>query len=72
MLERFFDIVEFRPYGGAILHMLLSGITGNFNEEDKIAVSVLDILGTFEELLEQKGVIRADFAAIVARPKESS
>ena len=34
-LLRYFDILEFRPYGGAIQHMLLSGITGNFDENNE-------------------------------------
>ena len=29
-LRMYFDIVDFLPYGGGILHMLLSGITGQF------------------------------------------
>jgi hypothetical protein len=68
VLERSFDIVEFRPYGGAILTMLLTGITGNFDQNDETAVALLNILATLEETLEQHGVIESDFAAIVAKP----
>lgn len=68
-LRLYFDIVEFRPYGGTILHMLLSGITGNFDETKDSDVALLNLLATFEEILENAGVIEADFAAIVAKPK---
>lgn len=68
-LSRYFEIVEFRPYGGAILHLLLSGIAGNFHEDDEGDVLALSLLATFEELLEEHGVIGSDFAVIVARPR---
>ena len=68
-LKLYFDILEFRPYGGAILHMLFSGIMGNFNENDETDVALLRTIATFEEVMEGAGVIGSDFAAIVAKPK---
>ena len=68
-LKLYFDILEFRPYGGAILHMLLSGITGNFDENDETDVALLRTIATFEEAMEGAGAIGSDFAAIVAKPK---
>ena len=68
-LKLYFDILEFRPYGGAILHMLFSGIMGNFDENNETDVALLRTLATFEEVMEGAGVIGADFAAIVAKPK---
>jgi SAM-dependent methyltransferase len=68
-LKLYFDIVEIRPYGGAILHMLLSGITGNFDAGNESDVATLQLLATFEELLEDVGAVSSDFAAIVARPR---
>ena len=32
-LKHSFDVIDFRPYGGAILHILLSEITGHFLED---------------------------------------
>jgi SAM-dependent methyltransferase len=69
-LKLYFDILEFRPYGGAILHMLFSGIMGNFDENDETDVALLRTLATFEEVMENAGVIGSDFAAIVAKPKQ--
>ena len=69
-LKLYFDILEYRPYGGAILHMLLSGIMGNFDEHNETDVVLLRTIATFEEVMESAGVIGSDFAAIVAKPKQ--
>ena len=68
-LRMYFEIVEFRPYGGAILHMLFTGIMGNFDEQNERDVLLLNVLATMEEELEQRGVLGSDFAVIVAKPK---
>jgi SAM-dependent methyltransferase len=68
-LAKRFDILEFRPYGGAILHMLLSGLAGNFSAERLDDVATLKGLYTREHDLEKAGEIPSDFAVIVARPK---
>jgi SAM-dependent methyltransferase len=68
-LKMYFDIIEYRPYGGAIQHMLYSGIMGNFDEHDERDVAFLKVLSILEEALEQAGAIGSDFAAIVAQPR---
>lgn len=68
-LKFHFDIVDYRPYGGAILHMLLSGITGNFDEKNETDVALINMLTAFEEAMEGAGAIGSDFAAIVAKPR---
>lgn len=68
-LKLHFDIVEIRPYGGTILHMLMSGITGNFDENVDIDAVLIQIIATFEEALEEAGAIQSDFAAIVAKSR---
>lgn len=69
-LKLYFDILEFRPYGGAILHLLFSGIMGNFDENNETDVALMRTLATFEEVMEGAGIIGSDFAAIVAKPKQ--
>jgi hypothetical protein len=49
--------------------MLLSGLAGNFDENDPKDVTILHLIGLFEELLEERGAVQPDFAAIVAKPK---
>lgn len=69
ILKMYFDVVEYRPYGGAILHMLLTGITGNFEPADERDNAMLRTIATFEEALENAGTLQSDFAAIVAKPR---
>jgi SAM-dependent methyltransferase len=59
--EKYFNVLEKRNYGGAINHMLLTGIIENFNNADHI----LKLLMVFEEILEGEGVIQSDFTFVV-------
>jgi SAM-dependent methyltransferase len=68
-LKQYFDVMEYRPYGGAILHMLFSGIMGNFDPDNETDVALVKLLALFEEMLEKTGAISSDFAAIVAQPR---
>lgn len=70
VMRQSFEIIEYRAYGGAILHMLLSGIAGNFDEDNEADVTLLRMLATFEEIMEGLGVVASDFAAVVAIPKK--
>ena len=68
-LKMYFDVVEYRPYGGGILHMLFSGIMGNFDETHGIDTAFLSAVSIFEETLEQVGALQSDHAAVVAVPR---
>jgi SAM-dependent methyltransferase len=68
-LKLYFDVVCYRPYGGAILHMLLSGIAGNFCTDIESDVTILKIISLLEKRLEDAGAIGSDFAVVVAKPK---
>ncbi len=70
-LQYYFDVVDYRPYGGAILHMLLSGTAGNYDPENEADVALLRSFAIFEESLENAAMLNSHFAAIVARPKPS-
>lgn len=69
VLNLYFDVLEVRPYGGAILHHLLSGISGNFDPEIEEDATILRLLTILERSLEEAGAINSDFAAIVAKPR---
>ena len=69
ILRYYFDIVDFRPYGGSIMHMLLSGTAGNFDPDSESDVALIRTIAILEETLEEAGILQADFAAIVARPQ---
>lgn len=62
-----FEIVRRRDYGGAILHMLLDGIAGNFKPGDPADDALLLRLIETEQNLEARGVIASDFCSVVAR-----
>lgn len=65
-----FDVIDFRPYGGAILHLLLSMIAGNFDESSEEDRTLLELLILMERELERSGRIGSDFAALVCSPKD--
>ena len=67
VLRQYFDIIEFKPYGGHLLQFLLSGIAGNF-ETYADGERWLRVLFEIEDLLETSGEVTSDFAYIVARP----
>jgi hypothetical protein len=58
-----FDNIEYRPYGGTILHTQLSGIAGNFETAD--VEVLLTILALMDEAMEN--ILAAP--VIVARPR---
>lgn len=64
-----FDIVENKPYGGTLLHILLNHIITTFDFSDPDDVSLLRTLFLYEQTLIKHGVIGSDFAYVVARPK---
>ena len=66
-----FEIIDFRPYGGAILHMLLAGSAGNFDPAVEADAALLKVIALMEERLEDAGILTQDFAAIVARPRDT-
>jgi SAM-dependent methyltransferase len=68
-LKLYFDIIDFRPYGGAISHLLFSGIAANFDESNEDHVTIMKLILLLEDLLEKHKVISTDFATIVAKPK---
>ncbi len=68
VLRQYFHIIEYRPYGGSILHFLLENIVGNFQDGQKEDDAWLDILTFTEQLLEERAVIESDFALIVGTP----
>lgn len=68
VIRQYFHIVEYRPYGGGILQLLLQDIVGNFQDGHEEDDAWLDMLTYFEQLLEEKAVVDSDFALIVATP----
>ncbi|MHB9381128.1 MULTISPECIES: class I SAM-dependent methyltransferase [unclassified Mesorhizobium] len=64
-----FDILAINACGGTILQFLLSGIAGNFREDDASSMLVLDMLFKIEDALMAAGTIGSDFVVIAARKR---
>ena len=67
LLDELFERVEFRPYGGAILHMLLSKIGHHFVDDDAEAMAWLARLAAIEDDCMARGELPSDFAVGVWR-----
>lgn len=72
LLHREFDVLEEKPMGGTILHLLYSGIAGNFDERNPYVCALIKTLQKTEELLIMNGVIPSDFTFMVLRNKRDA
>ena len=68
LLEERFEIVEYKPYGGTLLHILLSHVMAGFDLEDEHQRGILRLMFLHERTLIRHGVLPSDFACVVARP----
>lgn len=71
LLERFFTVLEFKPYGGSLLQFIVEDIVGNFDDNHQEDRAWLEMLEFVENKLEEFGVIKSDFALIVSEPNPS-
>ncbi len=65
LLHKEFDVLEEKPMGGTLLHLLFSGIAGNFDEKNPYACGLIRTLQKTEELLILNKVIPSDFIFVV-------
>ncbi len=68
VLARHFDILEERPCGGTLLHMGLSDIAQNFDEENPEDVAHLKRFFDFEDQVLTNGTLGSDFTVLTAVP----
>lgn len=66
--RKYLRVKDFLPYGGAINHMLLTGIISNFDLHNPDG-ELLSLLSNFEELMENLNIISSDFAVVLADKK---
>lgn len=69
LLENYFEIIEYRPYGGTLVNNLLTHTMGNFDLKNEDQVALLHMIFLFERTLIRFGLLPSDFAYVVARPK---
>jgi hypothetical protein len=76
LLERHFEVVERRDYGGTIIHPLFDDIAHNFlsedgEEKDEEARRLIELCFYIEDTLLELGHIQSDFALLVCKPRAS-
>src|SRR5262249_40052860 len=69
LLPWYFDIVEFKGYGGNLLHLLLDEIAGHFPPDDPQAMEYLRSFFELEDQMIASGKFLSDFAFIIAQRK---
>ena len=69
LLAEHFEIVEHKPYGGTLLHILLSHVMDAFDFDNEDHLSILRLLFVFERTLIRHSVLPSDFVYLVARPR---
>jgi SAM-dependent methyltransferase len=67
LLQDYFEVIEFRGYGGSLLHLVMEGIAGNFVPDDPLATECVERLCALEDRLILEGRLAHDFAVIIAR-----
>ncbi len=67
LLHKRFEVIELRPFGGTILHMLFNGIAHNFLGEDKETQRLSQLCFDVEDLLLSRNEIQSDFVVAVGR-----
>ncbi len=69
LLHEVFDVVELRPYGGAVLHLVLGEIAHNFLGDGERTRRFLELCFEAEDLLMAEGDLASDFAVVAAQPR---
>jgi SAM-dependent methyltransferase len=67
LLRKRFEVVEEKGYGGALLHLLFSGIAHHFVGPDGHAQQLLETAFAAEDRLMEAHVLEHDFALVVCR-----
>lgn len=70
LLRQHTHVLEWRPYGGALLHLLLEDIAGNFSLDDDQAMAWRDWCFDLEDRLMQSGELDTDFVFAICQLPE--
>lgn len=68
LVRQMFHVIEVKPFGGTLLHMLLQDIIGNFRPAEDADNSIIRLICYLEWQLIANGVLKSDFAYFVATP----
>ena len=67
LVRKYFHMVEFKPLGGTILHMMMQDIIGNFQPGNDADDCMMRLICQLESTMVSSGQLGSDFAYFVAR-----
>jgi SAM-dependent methyltransferase len=70
LLNRHFDVIAQRPYGGSLLHVVLADVAQNFQAAE--AKPWLQALLDAEDDLDRQGALEQHFSCVIARPRPAA
>ena len=72
LIGRYFDILEIRPLGGALLHLGLAEIAQNFRVDSQEDTALLRAFFAAEDEAMREGAVGSDFAIVTAAKRASA
>jgi 2-polyprenyl-3-methyl-5-hydroxy-6-metoxy-1,4-benzoquinol methylase len=72
LIRQKFQVIEYTPFGGTILHMLLQDIVGNFNPSNEVDSCILKLICHVERKLISARILPSDFAYFVAKVENAA
>jgi hypothetical protein len=69
MPPEYFRVIETRELGGALIQLLMEGITGNFGYDNPDDMKLLKLIFQLEDLLMEMGDLSSDFVFVIAGKK---
>ena len=69
LVQEHFEIVEEKPYGGTLLHILLEQVMPLLDLEKEEDAALVRLMAAYERGLVEGGVLASDFTYVVARPR---
>ena len=67
LFRRYFDVVEIRPLGGTLQHLLYNGIVHNFALDRRDATQYVQAIIGIEDSLVDAGLLPTDFALLIGK-----
>jgi SAM-dependent methyltransferase len=72
IFKRTFDVVEIRPLGGTLQHLLYNGIVHNFTLDRRDATDYVQAIIDIEDAMIDSGLLPSDFALLVGMRRRSA
>lgn len=69
VLPEYFRIIEARELGGALIQLVMEGITGNFDYDSPEDMKLLKLIFQLEDILMDMGELSSDFIFVIAGKK---